>query len=53
MVLVQFKIVFHYLDWFGLVWRSVCKKGKCWVFKGNVVKILSRPLSLFWLSIKL
>ena len=26
MVLVQFDIVLHYLDWFGLVWRSVCKK---------------------------
>ena len=42
MVLVQFEIVLHCLDWFGLVWRSVCKKGKCWVFKGNAVKILSK-----------
>ena len=25
------------------------KKGKCWVFKGNAIKILSRPLFLFWL----
>ena len=28
MVLVQFEIVLYCLDWFGLVWRSVCKKGK-------------------------
>ena len=26
-------------DWFGLVLCSVCKKGKCLVFKGNAVKI--------------
>ena len=42
MVLVQFEIVLHCLDWFGWVWRTVCKKGKCWVFKGNAVKILSK-----------
>ena len=40
MVLVQFEIFLHCLYWFGLVWRSVCKKGKCWVFKGNAVKYL-------------
>ena len=28
-------------------------KRKCWVFKGNDVKILSKPLFLFWLLIKL
>ena len=38
-----------WLDWFCVM----LVKGKCWVFKGNVVKILSNPLFLFWLYIKL
>ena len=34
-----------WLDWVGVMFV----KGKCWVFKGNAVKILSRPPFLFWL----
>ena len=34
-----------WLDWFCVMFV----KGKYWVFKRNVVKILSRPLFLFWL----
>ena len=32
-----------WLDWFCVMFI----KGKCWVFKGNFVKILSRLLFLF------
>ena len=35
--------------WFGLVLRNICKREICWVFKGNAVKNLSKPLFLFWL----
>ena len=38
-----------WLDWFCVMFV----KGKCWVFNGNAVKILSRPLFLFLLLIKL
>ena len=33
-----------WLDWFCVMFV----KGKCWVFKGNVVKLLSKPLLLFY-----
>ena len=35
-----------WLDWFCVMF---VKREKCWVFKGNAVKILSKPLFLFWL----
>ena len=34
-----------WLDWFCVMFV----KGKYWVFKRNTVKILSRPMFLFWL----
>ena len=47
MVFVQFEIVFHCLGWFGLVWRSVCKKGKSWFSKEMLSKFCQDPLSCF------
>ena len=47
MVLVQFDIGLPCLDWFALVWRSVCEKGTCRVFKGNAVKFCQDPRSCF------
>ena len=35
----------YWLDWFCVMFV----KGKCWVFKGNAIKILSKPLLLFLL----
>ena len=34
-----------WFDWFCVMFV----KGKCWVFKGNAVKMLPRPLFLFLL----
>ena len=47
MVLVQFEIVLHCLDWFGLVWRSVCKKGKVRFSKEMLSKFCQDPCSSF------
>ena len=51
MVLVQFEVDLY--CWLGLVLIGLeecfVKREKCWVFKGNAVKILSKPLFLFWL----
>ena len=47
MVLVQFEIVLHCLDWFGLVWRSVCKKGNVGFSKEMLSKFCQDPCSCF------
>ena len=36
---------YYWLDWFCVMFV----KGKCWVFKGNAVKNLLKPLFLFLL----
>ena len=33
--------------WFGLVWRSVCKKGNVWFSKEMLSKICQNPCSFF------
>ena len=47
MVLVRFDIVLHCLDWFGLVWRSVCKKGNVGFSKEMLSKFCQDPCSCF------
>ena len=35
------------LYWFGLIWRSVCKKGNVWFSKEMLSKIYQNPCSCF------
>ena len=45
MVLVQFKVVLHCFDWFGLILMNGCKKENV----GFSKEMLSKSLFLFWL----
>ena len=47
MVLVQFEVVFHYFDWFGLVLRNGCKKENVGFSKEMLSKICQNPCSCF------
>ena len=45
MVLVEFEVVLHCFDWFGLILRNGCKKENV----GFSKEMLSKPMFLFWL----
>ena len=45
MVLVQFEVVLHCFDWFGLVLRNGCKKENAWFSKETLSKICQNPCS--------
>ena len=47
MVLVQFEVVFHYFDWFGLVLRNGCKKENVGFSKEMLSKFYQNPCSSF------
>ena len=44
MVLVQFDVVLHYFDWFGLVLRNGCKKENVEFSKEMLSKIVKTPV---------
>ena len=46
MVLVQFEVVFHCFDWFGLVLRNFCIK-EMMKFQRVAVKKISKPCFCF------
>ena len=48
MVLVQFEVVLHFFDWFGLVLRNFCVK-EMMKFQRSCCQKFSKPLFLFWL----
>ena len=48
MVLVQFEVVLHCFDWFGLVLRNFCLK-EMMKFQKSCCQKFSKPLFLFWL----
>ena len=47
MVLVQFEVVLHCFDWFGLVLRNGCKKENVRFSKEMLSKICQNPCSFF------
>ena len=47
MVLVQFEVVLHCFDWFGLVLRNDCKKDNVGFSKEMLSKICQNPYSFF------
>ena len=47
MVLVQFEVVLHCFDWFGLVLRNGCKKENVRFSKEMLSKIYQNPCSCF------
>ena len=47
MVLVQFEVVLHCFDWFGLVLRNGCKKENVEFSKEMLSKIFQNPCSCF------
>ena len=51
-VLVQFEVVLHCFDWFGLVLRNFCVK-EMMKFQRSCCQKFSKPLFLSWLYVKL
>ena len=47
MVLVQFEVVLHCFNWFGLVLRTSCKKQNVGFSKEMLSKIYQNPCSCF------
>ena len=47
MVLVQFEVVLHCFDWFGLVLRNGCKKENVGFSKEMLSKIYQNPCYYF------
>ena len=47
MVLVQFEVVLHCFDWFGLVLGNGCKKENVGFSKKMLSKICDNPYSYF------
>ena len=47
MVLIQFEVVLHFFDWFGLVLRNCCKKENVGFSKEMLSKIFQNPCFCF------